>query len=376
MGLRKASVRKQKEEADYKDSVRAVTLGPLPAYTYSPVTKEYTASANGAIPAQDGVTLVLNDSLLLDEQTNQTQNGIVRVTQVGDGGNPFKLKRRVDFDASAKITSGVRIPVEEGTAYGGKEFELTTTVPILLDTTAMDFDIVEGGGFGLKEVAGTRIIGTNDRLLIGENLDISASGDLRIEGDLRLLDADRHFSTTSIPSRTTRVIPTGEQMLYKGPLAVNGVLVVDGVLTPIADDPVTPTSVLDKLSVLMTNNTGLVLRRGQPVYVSGDEEIALAKADAAATAQFFGVIRAQLIVDGETGLIAHVGKATIPSAAQTGTWAAGDRIFVDPATAGKLTNTSPSTIGELIVPVGRCMNTPGGGNASILIEKGPIVLIT
>lgn len=165
MGLRKESIRKQKEEGDWKDSVRAVTPGPIPAYTYNPSTKEYTEDPiTATFPDQDGVTLVPGDSLLLDGQTDQTQNGIVKVVQVGDGALvPWILKRRVDFDTSEKITPGIKIPITEGTLFGGKIFELLGQTQIILDGVPgeMDFDVESDAGGGLVLTTDTKTNGTH-----------------------------------------------------------------------------------------------------------------------------------------------------------------------------------------------------------------------
>ena len=148
MGLRKQTILNQKDRADYKDSARAVTLAPLPAYTRT--VNNITADANGALPAQDGVTLVPGDSLLLDEQTAGADNGVYIVTAVGDGSNPFVLDRRSDFDASEKITAGIRVPVEEG-GFGGTVFKLLTADPITINATAIDFDVDSAAGTSIQQ---------------------------------------------------------------------------------------------------------------------------------------------------------------------------------------------------------------------------------
>lgn len=67
-------------DRDWKESVRAATTAALPAVTYANGTggvgATLTADANGALPAQDGVTLVVNDRLLVKDQAAQLQNGI------------------------------------------------------------------------------------------------------------------------------------------------------------------------------------------------------------------------------------------------------------------------------------------------------------
>lgn len=145
---------------DVKASVRAATTGALAAHTRS--GNILTASANGAFPAQDGVTLGLNDSLLVKDEGGGThlENGIYTLTQVGDGSNPWKLTRRTDADASIEVTSGMFTFITEGTTQKSEGWVLTTADPITLNTTALTFTQFTGAGEitagnGIVKVANT-----------------------------------------------------------------------------------------------------------------------------------------------------------------------------------------------------------------------------
>lgn len=101
----------------WRPSVRAATTAVLPACTYANGTAgvgaTLTGTANGALAAQDGVVLVLNDTLLVKDQAAQLQNGVYVLTQVGTAGTPFILTRRTDADTWAELVSQV-VSVEEG----------------------------------------------------------------------------------------------------------------------------------------------------------------------------------------------------------------------------------------------------------------------
>lgn len=132
---------------DLKASVVAATTGALPAVTYNNGTAglgaTLTANANGAIPAQDGVTLVLNDRLLVKDQATQLENGIYELTQIGDAGTPFILTRTTDFDENPnsqgfdEITDGAFTFVEQGTVNAGKGYVQITDDPITIGTTSI-----------------------------------------------------------------------------------------------------------------------------------------------------------------------------------------------------------------------------------------------
>lgn len=125
--------------AAWKDPVRASSTAALPASTYA--SGVLTANVNGAIAAQDGVTLVLGDSLLVPFQAAGLQNGIYTLTQVGSGSAPWKLTRRSDSDTTGKLLAGSRVAVTEGTAYGGREWRLDTTGTITIGTTSQSWSV-------------------------------------------------------------------------------------------------------------------------------------------------------------------------------------------------------------------------------------------
>lgn len=123
---------------DFKDSVRAATTAALPAHGFA--AGVITASANGALPAQDGVTLVNGNRLLVkNEAGSHLEHGIYVVTDVGSAGTPFILTRSTDADVSAEVTAGMYLFVEEGTTQGDTSWILSTDNPITLNTTALTF---------------------------------------------------------------------------------------------------------------------------------------------------------------------------------------------------------------------------------------------
>jgi len=121
-------------------------------------------------------------------------------------------------------------------------------------------------------------------------------------------------------------------------------------------------------SVSRTNTTGSTLPQGAPVY-NASANINLSRANASATARVLGLVAASTIAGATATLITH-GAATIAAAVQTGTWVDGDEIYLDDATAGKLTNVAPTAAGTFALPVGTCVGTPGGGSATLVLRVG------
>ena len=126
---------------DFKNSVRLATNAALPANTRS--GNVLTASANGALSTTgvDGVTtgFAVNDRILVKDEATGANNGIYRLSALGDGTNPWTLTRTTDADDSTEVTAGMYMWVDQGTANADMGFVLTTPDPITLNTTALTF---------------------------------------------------------------------------------------------------------------------------------------------------------------------------------------------------------------------------------------------
>jgi hypothetical protein len=110
---------------DWKASVRAATTANV-------------TLAGGAPTTIDGVTLVANDRVLVKAQTAGAENGIYKVSTLGTGANGT-WTRDTDADTSAEVTSGMAVPVNEGTVAADTVWILTTNDPLTLGTTALTF---------------------------------------------------------------------------------------------------------------------------------------------------------------------------------------------------------------------------------------------
>ena len=144
----KAYVDQVAQGLDAKPSCRAATTANL-SVSYSNGTNgvgaTLTASSNGAI-TMDGVSPVVNDRILVKDQTAAAQNGIYVVTTQGDGSTPFVLTRATPEDQPAELSGGSFIFVEEGTANGDNGYVFTHTGAPTFGTTALDVTQFSGAG--------------------------------------------------------------------------------------------------------------------------------------------------------------------------------------------------------------------------------------
>ena len=159
----KAYVDQVAQGLDTKPSTRVATTADLSA-TYSNGTAgvgaTLTAGSNGAISI-DGVSLSLNDRVLVKDQSTAAENGIYRVSTVGDGSTAFVLTRATPEDQPAELTGGSFVFVEEGTANGDNGYVFTHTGSPTFGTTSLDVAQFSGAG---QITAGAALSKTGNQL--------------------------------------------------------------------------------------------------------------------------------------------------------------------------------------------------------------------
>ena len=159
----KAYVDQVAQGLDTKPSCRAGTTADLSA-TYnngsSGVGATLTASSNGAIVV-DGVSLSVNDRVLVKNQTTASENGIYVVSTQGDGSTAFVLTRATPEDQPSELSGGAFVFVEEGTANADNGYVFTHTGAPTFGTTALDVAQFSGAG---QIDAGAALSKTGNRL--------------------------------------------------------------------------------------------------------------------------------------------------------------------------------------------------------------------
>ena len=159
-----------KQSLDIKDSVRLASTANV----------SLTAGSSGleAGDTIDGVTLVAGDRVLLKNQSTGSQNGIY--VAVASGGTPA---RSDDANASADVTSGMFVWVEEGTANGDQGYVLTTNDTINLNTTSLTFTQFSGAG---QITAGNGLTKSGNTInVVPDNVTLSVTADeIKLKGDV------------------------------------------------------------------------------------------------------------------------------------------------------------------------------------------------
>ena len=130
---------------DVKDSVKVATAAALAAVTYNNGAGTLTADANGALTV-DGVTMAVNDRILVKDQASAVQNGIYKVTATGGASAVFVLTRTPDADTAAELTGGTFFFAEEGTANADNGYVATHNGTPTFGSTNITFAQFSGAG--------------------------------------------------------------------------------------------------------------------------------------------------------------------------------------------------------------------------------------
>lgn len=92
----------------------------------------------------DGITMAVNDRVLVYQQTTQTQNGIYVVTNIGSGSTNWVLTRSSDADtyvinSANGLSEGSTVFVQQGATGAGETYTCNTSGTITFGTTNITF---------------------------------------------------------------------------------------------------------------------------------------------------------------------------------------------------------------------------------------------
>ena len=210
---------------DVKASVKVATTANLTT-NYNNSAGTLTATSNGAITI-DGVSLSVNDRVLVKDQTTQTQNGFYKVTTVGSGSAAFVLTRTPDANEASEITGGAFTFVEEGTANADNGYVATHNGTPTLGTDNITFDQFSGAGqisagAALSKTGNTIDVAVDDSSVevSGDALQVKALG--ITNGMLAGSIANGKLSNSSVTINSQALALGGSLTLDTGDFAENG----------------------------------------------------------------------------------------------------------------------------------------------------------
>lgn len=196
-------IRINQTQIDFKDSVVAAT------------TANIADLATGAPDTLDGVSLVVNDRVLVKDQSTPAQNGIYQVDVVGTGADG-EWSRVEDMFTGDIVERGLIVFVQGGTLSAFKGFMISsagTAGAHTVGTTAMSWTSLTDANTGVthaqhtyNEVMGGTINGTNKVFTTAVNF---TTGKLRVylNGVRQILGDD--YTVTGVNQITFTFAPKG-----------------------------------------------------------------------------------------------------------------------------------------------------------------------
>lgn len=122
--------------------VRLASTGNVSgSYSNGPLNNgvQATLTIPGGLSTLDSVTLLLDDYVILNAQTNANENGIYQVTTLG---TPTILTRRVDFHAIEQIQEGQIVSVGAGSTLAGSSWVVCEPLPAKFGVDGLIFNPV------------------------------------------------------------------------------------------------------------------------------------------------------------------------------------------------------------------------------------------
>jgi hypothetical protein len=136
----------------WKEEAEVGTTAALPANTYSSSAMTLTASTNGPLGSLDNYAVLVNDRVLVKNESNNINDGIYVASSLGGASSPWILTRSPDANADPELSGGTGIYIKNGTTNGNTAW-IQTTDPVSIGLTGQTWVLVSAGVAGVVSIA-------------------------------------------------------------------------------------------------------------------------------------------------------------------------------------------------------------------------------
>ena len=188
-----------------------------------------TNSGTQAALVIDGVTMVVADRVLVYEQTDQTQNGIYVVTNVGSVSTNWILTRSADadtyvIDSPNGLSEGSTFFVQEGTTGAGETYTCNTVGTIVFGTTNITFTQISSAQI-YSAGAGLALAGTTFSITVATPINVIGITNAGANGVGNIGSSSGYFNTVFAKATSAQYADLAE--LYHADAAYSPGTVLD-----------------------------------------------------------------------------------------------------------------------------------------------------
>ncbi|HXK00696.1 MAG TPA: hypothetical protein VNF93_02280 [Buchnera sp. (in: enterobacteria)] len=159
--------------------VRLTAEGNIPGIYYNgPLNTglQATLTVSAGWPNVDNIPLLLNDYVLLANQTNENENGIYQVTTIGA---PTVFTRRADFQSIEQIQTGQIVTVGAGSTLAGSSWVVCEPLPAALGIDDLVFNPVSVPSGSTFLVASNNLSDVSNAATARTNLGAQSSANIK-----------------------------------------------------------------------------------------------------------------------------------------------------------------------------------------------------
>src|SRR6056300_72839 len=262
---------------DIKDAVRVGTTANLNT-TYSNgasgVGATLTNAGTQAALVIDGITMVVDDRVMVKDQSTTYENGLYKVTNIGSGSTNWVLTRTPDGDESTEVNGGSFFFVQEGTVNADNGYVTTNDGNPTIGTDAITFEQFSGAG---------QISAGNGLIKSGNILDVNVDGSsIEISSDalrVKALGITNAMLTGSIA--TSKL--DNPVLYFTDETSTQGQVSLEGTLEFLAGEGINTvasgTTITISGELASTSNVGVASFTSDNFAVSGAGEVSVIKID-------------------------------------------------------------------------------------------------